>query len=344
MVKQLHKKDIHMNPKVYSKKKKMSLYQSSYPLIILLLFSACSKPEYKIENADSYAKVFMQLATNGTVNQSLPIKDEWISTPFGVGYGGVQLLDNNVEVDFLIDKKMVDEYNQQNNSNYELAPSESYRIVEKSVIIPTGKTGSNFNTLEINPIKLGGTKSYIIPVSINNVKPTIAISEELHTTYFIVNGFYEENPFSPIAINDWEIDDFSSDDYDGIGGRAPYCIDGDVNTSWLSTYRRVDGWRPGPPHHVTINMNNKHLLHGITLYGRPGTNHAYLFPKNVQIDTSVDGKTWTTAGIYTIAPTTESPSATMYFEKSVECSYFKVTVLSSTNGGETTAVAELVAF
>lgn len=333
-----------MYAKVYFYKKMKRIEFLSLSLILTFLISACKKPEYPIENANSYSNVFMQLAADGAITQSLPIKDEWIATHFGVGYGGVNLLNDNVEVDFQVDQKIVDEYNQQNNSDYTLPPSDSYRISETTVTIPAGRTGSNFTSLEINPIKLAGTKSYIIPVSIQTVKPEIPIADNLQTTYFIVNGFYEENPFTPIPIDDWEIDDFSSDDYDAIGGRAPYCIDGDVNTCWLSTYRKVDGWRPGPPHHVTINMNEEHLLHGVTLYGRLGDGQAYLFPKNVQIETSEDGNTWTTAGIYSLVASDDDTSATMYFEESIKCRYFKVTVLSSTGDGDTTAIAELVAF
>lgn len=333
-----------MDKKIYLYKMKKHIYFLLFSLILIFIINACTKPEYPIEDPDSYSKVFMQLATDGAINQTLPIKDEWISIQLGVGYGGVNMLNENVEVDFQIDQKLVDEYNQQNNSNYELPPSDSYRISETTVTIPAGRTGSNFTYLELNPIKLGGTKSYIIPVSIHTIKPSISIADGLQTTFFIVNGFYEENPFSPIPMDAWEIDDFSSDDYDAIGGRAPYCIDGDVNTCWLSTYRRVDGWRPGPPHHVTIDMNNEHLLHGLTLYGRLGDNQAYLFPKNVQIETSEDGDTWTTAGIYSLVASADDTSATMYFEESIRCRYFKVTVLSSTGGGDTTAIAELVAF
>lgn len=323
---------------------KRNMFFSTLSISIFVIISACKKPNYPIEDADSYSKVFIQLASNGAINKSFPIRDEWISTQFGVGYGGVNMLKNSVVVDLQIDQNKVDEYNFQNNSNYELPPSESYKFTENSVTISAGRSGSNFTNLEINPIKLEGTKSYILPISINSVTPFIPIADELQTAFFIVNGFYEENPFIPLPINKWEIYDFSSDDYDAVGGRAPYCIDGDVNTCWLSTYRRVDGWRPGPPHHVTIDMNNEHSLHGLTLYGRLGSNHAYLFPKNVQVETSDDGNNWISVGIFSLVASEEDTSATMYFEQSIKCRYFKVTVLSSAGGGDTTAIAELVAF
>src|SRR5699024_3915152 len=170
---------MYMYTKVYFYKKMKRIEFVSLSLILFFLICACKKPEYPIENAKSYSNVFMQLAADGAITHSLSIKDEWISTQFGVGYGGVNILNNNVEVDFKIDQKIADEYNQQNNTDYELPPSDSYRISETTVTIPAGRTGSNFTSLEINPIKLTGTKSYIIQVSIQTDKTKIPVADDL---------------------------------------------------------------------------------------------------------------------------------------------------------------------
>ncbi|MBZ4190898.1 BT_3987 domain-containing protein [Niabella beijingensis] len=313
-------------------------------LAICLLLQYCKKPAFEVGDPATYAHVFMPLAGNGAVTKSLPIKDEWVRSPLGVGYGGPAELDAAIDITLTIDETVIAAYNEQNNTSYELPPAGSYRLSGDQVQIPSGKNGSNSVALEINPLKLGGTRSYLIPVSIKTVSADLSVAPGMKTAYFIVNGFYETNPFTPYPVTDWEIADYSDDDYDAIGGRAPYCIDGDVNTCWLSTYRRVNGWRPGHPHYVTIDMQTNHTLHGIKLYGRRGASFAYLFPKNVQIETSEDGTSWSTAGIFTIAASSDETAATMYFEKSVTGRYTKVTVLSSATGGETTAVAEIEAF
>lgn len=304
----------------------------------------CKKAELGIENQDQYTKVFMQSASDGAISKSLAIKDEWEAISFGAGYGGFTILNNPITINFTINQDKVDLYNQQNNTNFELPPSDSYKISSESVTIQPGNAGSNSTNLEINPLKLAGTKTYIIPISIHDVQPELSVNEELRTTYFLVNGYYESNPFTPISQQGWEIHDYSDDDYDAVGGRAPFCIDGDVNTVWLSTYRRVDGWRPPHPHYVTVDMNSTNTLHGITLYGRRGENNAYLFPKNVLIQTSNDGSNWNDQGTYTISASSDETAATMYFETSQSCRYFKITVLSSEGNGDTTSIAELVAF
>jgi hypothetical protein len=313
-------------------------------LSILSLLQACKEPELNIENSKQYGNVYLQSATNGAILQSYNIKDEWVETAIGAGYGGLDKLSQKISIELAIDAGKVAEYNNQNNSNYELPPAGSYDLENPTVEIDRNFGGSNSAKLRVNAIKLGGTKSYIIPISIKNVSPELPVTKGLQTTYYIVNGVYESNPFPPIPLTGWKIIDFSDDDYDAIGGRAPYCIDGDKTTCWLSTYRRVNGWRPTHPHHVTIAMANEQILHGLKLYGRTGTSNAYLFPKTVQIETSTDGKTWKSAGIFIIAATSDETAATMYFEKSTNAKYFKVTVLNSAGNGDTTAIAELEAF
>lgn len=313
-------------------------------LSILSLLHACKEPELNIENSKQYGNVYLQSATNGAILQSYNIKDEWVETAIGAGYGGLDKLSQKISIELAIDGSKVAEYNNQNNSNYELPPAGSYDLENPTVEIDRNFGGSNSAKLRVNAIKLGGTKSYIIPISIKNVSPELPVTKGLQTTYYIVNGVYESNPFPPIPLTGWKIIDFSDDDYDAIGGRAPYCIDGNKTTCWLSTYRKVNGWRPTHPHHVTIAMANEQILHGLKLYGRTGTSNAYLFPKTVQIETSTDGQTWKSAGIFIIAASSDETAATMYFEKSTNAKYFKVTVLNSTGNGDTTAIAELEAF
>lgn len=317
----------------------------------VLLWQACKEPTYTIENEESYSRVFMQLASNGVIETSFPIKDEWTSISFGAGYGGLLPLTQNVQIDFEIAQNQVDVYNQQNNTNYELPPSESYKLNNLSVEIPAGGSGSNSIDLEVNSLELKGTKAYLLPISIRNVTPGIPIAEGLETTYFIVKGFYETNPYTAIPKTEWEIVEVSSENADGIGGLGRHCIDGDVNTCWLSQYSRFpDGTRPVHPHHVVVDMKNTETLHGIQLFGRrtvpPQSSQTYLFPKNVHIEVSNDGSTWESAGVFSIiAAVADDPEATMYFEQALQGRYIKVTVLNSTSAnGDTTAIAELVAF
>lgn len=324
-------------------------YRSALTMAMMILFtlfiiSSCKAPEYPIENADSYSKVFLQSASNGAIVKNLPIEDKWTDIKLGAGFGGLTPNSENIEVDLIIDPSSLAVYNNINNTNYEMPPADSYRFPDGQISIAKGTNSSNSATLSINASKLQGTKPYLIPVTINKVSPDYPIQENLKTSYYLVNGFYETNPFSSYPQTGWEIIDYSSDDTDAVGGRARFCIDNNKNTCWLSQYRRVNNVRPVHPHHVAIDMKQSNLLHGVTLFGRLGSSNAYLFPKNVKIETSQDGIAWITSGIFTITASATDNSSTMYFEKSVSSRYFRVTVLSSFGNGDTTGIAELYVF
>lgn len=321
-------------------------------IAILILWQNCKVPDYPIENEESYSKIFMPMASDGAVEHSFAIKDEWTNIPFGVGYGGISPLAQNVQVDFDITPKQVEIYNQQNNTDYELPPEDSYKLNENTVEILAGQTGSNSISLNVNPLKLNGTKTYLLPVSIHRVSPDIAITEGLNTAYFIVNGFYETNPYDPLPKEDWQIVEVSSEQADAIGGLAEFCIDGDVNTCWLSRYSRDPDtdWRPQHPHHVTIDMNKQQTLRALQLFGRvtnpDQSSQDYLFPRNVNIELSDDGKNWESAGIFSTETSPEgAPEATVYFEQAIQGQYLRITVISSSSAnGDTTGIAEIIAF
>lgn len=328
----------------------MKMMKKKYFLLgslFILVFSACKKADYPIEDASSYTKVFMQLANNGVIENKMPIEDSWQRFGFGAGCGGVELLSQDIEIGFKVDEEAIAEYNQGNATNYSLAPEGSFRLTEDKVTIPGGATGSNTIYLEVNPFNLQGTKEYLIPVSITSNSANLPITEGLGTTYYLVSGFYESNPFEPYSQANWTIHDYSDDENDGAttGGRAHHAIDGDIVTLWHSQWRKDEnGWRPGHPHFIAIDMHETLTLHGIKIYGRVGSKYAYLFPKDVFVETSMDGENWTPAGTYTLTASADDTSATMYFAKNTQAQYFKFTTLSSKGGGATTAVTEIVAF
>lgn len=58
----------------------------------------------------------------------------------------------------------------------------------------------------------------------------------------------------------------------------------------------------------------------------------------------MDGENWTDVGIFTGIVASADASATIYFEESVEARFFKLTVIRSATGGDTTAITEIKCF
>jgi len=314
--------------------------------LIVSVFS-CKQNELVIDQPEQYSRIFMPLANETTVEHQFPIADDWFSIPFGAGYGGYLQLTQPVTVTFEIRNDLIEVFNETNGTAYRPLPEDSYMLSADQAVIPAGGTGSNSIDLRVNTIRLGGTKPCLLPISIKEVSGNIPVSETLHTAYLVISGRYDSNPFELYPRDGWEIVDYSSDENDGptTGGRAHHAIDGNWDTFWHSQWRRdANGWRPGPPHHLTIDMQAVHELHGLEIHGRKGSNHAYLFPRNVMIETSQDGERWTSFGPYTIEASAANTSATVFLEESVTARYVSVIVLSNTGNTDTAAIVEILAF
>lgn len=314
--------------------------------LIVFIFASCEPKELDIEDSRQYSKIFMQSAIAGSVEHSFTIGDEWHKIRIGAGYGGVDQLDSDVTVTFEVRPDLVEEFNMANGTRYAVLPPESYRFDVSTVTIPAGGTGSNSIEFEVNPYYFGGTRSFLLPVSIKEVDQDIEINPELGTTYFVISGEYGENPYEIYSQEKWTIVEVSSDVSDGAGGGlAWHAIDNNLDTYWHSNYRRdADGWRPQHPHHIVVDMDEELLLHGFTIHGRPASNHAYLFPNIVSFQASMDGENWIDVGIFTGIVHTEEATATRYFEESVRARFFKLTVIKSQSTGDTTAITEIKCF
>ncbi|WP_157278978.1 BT_3987 domain-containing protein [Proteiniphilum acetatigenes] len=314
--------------------------------LIVFILASCDLEELHIEDSGQYSKIFMQSAISGSIEKNFIIEDKWHGLSIGAGYGGVDQLDGDLSVTFEIRPDLVAEFNAANGTRHAILPEESYRFDVNTVTIPAGKSGSNSIEIEVNPFYFGGTRTFLLPVSIKEVNQDITVNPELKTTYFVISGSYGENPYEIHSQSKWSVVEVSSDVSDGAGGGLGlHAIDDNLDTYWHSNYRRdADGWRPQHPHHIVVDMDEELLLHGFRIHGRPASNHAYLFPNIVSFQTSMDGENWTDVGIFTGIVASADASATIYFEESVEARFFKLTVIRSATGGDTTAITEIKCF
>lgn len=317
-----------------------------------LLFS-CEPQSLNIEDSARYSRVFMSSASETSIEKTYDITDEWHQIPFGAGYGGFNQLTQDLEVTFEVAPELIETFNAQNGTNYQIAPEDSYRIAQNTVTIPVGKTGSNSIYLEVNPLYFGGTRPVLVPISIKSATGNVPIEESKRTTYYVISGGYVTNPYTPYAKDNWEIHSFSSEEDVNDEGPAWKAIDGDNSTHWLTKWRRdANNERPVHPHHISIDMGVSQTLHGVQLFGRLGTNpdnmnhNFYLFPRLVNVEVSENGTVWESAGIYSTAlEPTPTPEFTLYFEQSIKGRYFRITVINShSNNGDTSAIAEIEAF
>lgn len=309
--------------------------------LILVTFS-CSENKLEVPNSEAYSKVYFKDALEDPVEYTFTMKDEWVKIKFGAGYGGVDFQDRDLTINIEVENSLVEEYNETNGTDYPTLPEDSYRLDSKILIVPAGESHSNSISIEINPTHLTGPRPHLLPISIKDVSGGVKVNEKLKTVFYEVTGTYEENPFENFSQENWTVYNFSSDENDGLGGRAHHAFDEDPNTIWHSQWRRdEDGNRPGHPHFIAIDLNNTKLIHGLEIFGRKDQIGGNGNPRDIVVELSNNGDDWIKTSNYTLD---NIASNTIYFPKAMNARYVKLTVNASYQDVYRTHIAEIEIF
>jgi hypothetical protein len=147
------------------------------------------------------------------------------------------------------------------------------------------------------------------------------------------------NP-DPYATSNWILT-FSSQEATGEGppnGLASAILDGDPNTFWHSQW---SGTAANPPHVLTIDMATSLLIKGFVFTQRQSLTRNI---KNMKVETSTNGTTWTVVPGSPFALTQTAPAQTKTLATPITCRYFRLTVAAASDvfdGTQFAALAEV---
>lgn len=305
------------------------------------LYSCKDKLELPDQPVDSYTRVYMPSAADGTVVKVLKITDDVQSAVYGAAYGGLGYPNNDIPVTFTVNPAEVDNFNAANKTAYAILPEGSYTLSGLNATILQGSLSTAPLTLSFKTKGDGAMrvlKTYVLPVSIANT--SVKVNEALRTTYYVVTAQPDFNNYPNYNRAEWTILNFSSQEATGEGannGRAIFALDGSTDTYWHTQYR---GAAPLPPHYLTIDMGTTKTLHGLSFVGRQSTGAGK--PNEVNVRISLDNVTWTDAGTFNLQ-NVQTIQKVFLPEGFQNARYFKVTVNSSFSNTYT-QIAELNAF
>lgn len=299
----------------------------TYCALLAAALSACDKD--LISNPDQYTRVYMPQAAEYPALRPLMMADTLQPVIIGAAYGGVDDQPREIKVKFVHDDALVDAFNKANNTNYKPMLAGSFELPAMETVIRPHAFSSE--ALKIKVKTVGGLASqtdYLLPVSIQEVTPGVAINEKLRTTYLAIRAEYQE-----FARNRWKVVAVSSQEAPNTGDKA---WDGVVSTSWHTQWKAA---KPAHPHRLTVDMDTTLTVHGF--YTLP-VNVATGNPQQIQLELSTDGATWTDAGQFTFLNTYDKQYA--YLAQPATARYFRLTVLSSFAATHFTHVGEWGAF
>ena len=151
------------------------------------IVSSCSE-DWTVENDEftEYIKLYLPKAESDQITTL--IMDERMTSVYEESYsvflGGPNDASKNITATFTIDNQEVSNFNEKNNTNYQLLPDYLYELSSNQVTILNGERGSESITVRIIPSLELQAGEYILPVSI--ISSDANVNTTLSTVYFII--------------------------------------------------------------------------------------------------------------------------------------------------------------
>ncbi|CAK7056605.1 BT_3987 domain-containing protein [Bacteroides rodentium] len=243
----------------------------------------------------------------------------------------------DVKVHLQVDGAKVQEYNAACGTSYSLLPEDCYTI-ETDAVIPAGAATSEDLVLTVNARgKIQPFDSYLLPVTITAVEGADADAMQ-QTLYYLLSGA-EDVWNMPLADrSQWTVVEVSSEETSGEGsdnGHAIHAFDGKNGTFWHTQWK---GGEPQPPHHIVVDMGQEVKMLGFQYVSR---DHGEGWPQEMTMETSLDGESWESAGVYSDLPAGAKEEFRSYFPGFKQARYFRLTITAVYNGKWSTHVAEI---
>lgn len=261
---------------------------------------------------------------------------------FNVGYGGLKLPENSIDINIKVNNQTIDSLNSAREINgenqYFPFPENAYNLSTSTVTIPKGETYSNIVDLIFYPENFEIEKNYLLALEIET--PTdYELNPNKKIILFEVQEVIIPEP-EPEYYNkeNWEIISFTSEEDIGEGenGFAHNIIDGDINSFWHSCWLDCSTEESNYPHEITLDTKEVLNIDGFEFHQRQSGTRAI---KELEILVSNDNVQWESLGEFTllniVAP------QTIELEESKSFRYFKLVTKSAYDGTNFSALGEV---
>lgn len=218
----------------------------------IVIMGSCAKYDTTLLNDARYKQVYMPRAENGPVEQAITQKDSSLHFLYSAYLGGAAPASKSISVDFGVQQEMVDQYNQENGTDYKLLPNANYSL-QNSATITAGSRSTDSLDLEIKTnADLNLFETYLLPLSVTKISGDGSINHKLQTTYFIFSVGYAQGEVPRTKVLSL------GDQWGGIfcGGPKHTILSNNKNNFDIYLYLPDDqGDFTGPPLDIAYNYN-----------------------------------------------------------------------------------------
>ncbi|WP_200975986.1 discoidin domain-containing protein [Echinicola sp. 20G] len=314
------------------------LYWTLAAILSMAALSSCENDEAEIS---PYAQIYMPQAIDKPYQHTLVLKDSAQALVFGAAYGSPDILNTTMGVQFAVAPEMVDTYNQENGTNYDMAPEGSYELSGNQVSIDGEQMRSEALKVWVTPTNgFDFETKYLLPVTIKSVQSELPINESLRTTYFLIDA--EPPVYEAFSRASWTVLSVSSEEVSGEGennGHAKHTLDDNIDTFWHTQWQ---GALPGLPHDIAVDMGESKLVNGFSFIQRQnrGTGNV----NAIFVELSEDGTNWEQVEIFPGNLPDDNNNNPVFLKSPQNARYFRVTITSTHGNTQFTHLAEIYGF
>lgn len=247
---------------------------------VVIALTSCSKNNNKAILAEN--SIFIEgLIESDTVLLELPIVKDSAAV-----IGLKAIIDNpstsDHHISFGVDPTRLADY-QAKYGNAQLLPSNAYLFVRPNCSIAAGKSISDSSELNIvEGTKLKSMTTYVLPVVIRSVDGNTDYAAKAQTLFVVV----KTGKAAVISKLGWSIRSVSSQDTWNPANNL--LDDDDINSTWATDI--------GMPQYVELDLDG--VVDFIAVTYRTPYPYQGGYPKQVKIETSMDGSNWDDKGTY----------------------------------------------
>lgn len=249
---------------------------------------------------------YISLETYGRVTGLMPTRRTAMEEDIYMTVMSNFIAKNDIEYSISVDPTLVDKYNAENGTAFQVLPAEAYDLKNDGWLIKKYMNSSmfkfTFKREALIPVD-GSSKfgEYLLPLRISKVSSSQIDAEKAYVLYSVsvVATKLDKTNMSVIECNSVIADDpepaWAEQNYS-----PDYLLDGTTSTEWRSVW----SVNPQMPYIFVIDLGADRDISKVGFENPVGKNNRYANSKSGHVEMSADGNTWTNVGTWEIAEQT----------------------------------------
>ncbi|MCU7693562.1 BT_3987 domain-containing protein [Haoranjiania flava] len=268
--------------------------------------------------------IYMPQAVNNRDKLQILFSQKPQNIYFGAAYGGMSYPDSDITANFSVDPALVEKYNLEHNTGYQLLPDSTYILSGLSTVIKAGQINSEPLFIALTTKKVDRHTKYMLPVKMTSVS-TGKLDTALHTAFFrfdaVVRPERDITNSGSLAVS------HENNGGPDAGEGSKKLVDGDYSSKFL-----IFDIKSKMPFGFQLTFQNPVKIGAYTFTS--GNDAPDRDPKNWMLQGSADGNNWTTLDSRSDEKfSSRNQTRRFEFENETQYKFYRIVVTEINGGG-----------